>query len=212
MTTQTETATLTPVKGLKWLHARRTEYDGRPQEMTVTSVNVSKGIVYSRNPQHTKIRTPLALFALGKMVLSVVSVPEPPVNVASPKLSDDQAQALYAKAQAAGMAAGEAVIPTPMHVVERANPFDDNSAVVRRYAPVMDGPCGFAAITIRPGNSSFARWLKANKRAYSGYYGGTELSVSQFGQSLTRKTVYARAFTEVLRAAGIDASYNSRMD
>lgn len=130
----------------------------------------------------------------------------------APKFTAAEAARLYERADTAGRAAAEAVVPVPMHVVQRANAFDDNSPVVRAYAPVLDGVCGFAWVNVRPGNSSFARWLKANKRASKGYYGGLELWVSQYGQSMTRKESYARAFANVLRDAGVDAYAESRMD
>ncbi len=99
-----------------------------------------------------------------------------------------------------------------MHVVQRANPFDDSSPVVHRYAPVMDGVCGFAWVTIRPGTSSFARWVSKTGRGRKGYYGGIQIWVSGFGQSMTRKEAYADAFAAVLREAGVSASAGSRMD
>lgn len=99
-------------------------------------------------------------------------------------------------AHAAGMAAGEAATPTPMGVVERANPFDDTSPVVRRYAPVMDGPCGTAYVSVRPGNSAFARFLKANRGAFKRYGGGVQFAVRAFGQSVERSLAYATAYAK----------------
>lgn len=123
-----------------------------------------------------------------------------------------QYEALWAQAHAAGMAAGQAVVPEPMYVVQRANPFDDRSEVVTRYPPVMDGVCGFAGVTIRPGTGSLARWASKTGRARRAYYGGVETSVAEFNQSLTRKEAYAHAFARVLQAAGIGATVWSRMD
>ena len=119
---------------------------------------------------------------------------------------------LYARAHEAGEAAAEAVTPTPMVVQERENPLDDNSAVVKTYAPVMEGPCGFAYVKVRPANGSFARWAKAERGWRGAYGGGLEMSVRGYGQSLERKQAYARAFAEVLRSAGITALGYSRMD
>lgn len=130
----------------------------------------------------------------------------------APRMTEAQCAALYEKAHAAGMAAGDAAIPVPMHVVELANPFDDNSPVVRQYAPVMDGPCGFASVVIRPGNSSFARYMKAKRGARKAYYGGTQMWVHEFGQSVTRKYAYAGAFARVVSEAGVFALPESRMD
>jgi hypothetical protein len=44
------------------------------------------------------------------------------------------------------------------------------------------------------------------------YGSGWCISVRDFNQSLTRKEVYAHAFAEVLRANGVDAYVDSRMD
>ena len=130
----------------------------------------------------------------------------------APKFSHTEAQALFNKAHAAGMAAGEAARPVPMHVVQREHPFDDSSPIVKRYAPVMDGVCGFGYVKVRPGNSSFARWLVKNKRAFKAYYGGIEFSVHQFNQSYERKVAYAAAFAEILCEAGVQAYGYGRVD
>lgn len=118
---------------------------------------------------------------------------------------------LYARAHAAGQAAGEAAIPTPMVVTAHASPLDDSSPVERAWY-VSEGPCGFAWVNIRPGNSSFARWLVKRSLARSSYHGGVDVWVGAFGQSLARKEAYARAFAGVLRAENIRAYASSRMD
>lgn len=133
-------------------------------------------------------------------------------KVASPKFSVEEASALYAKAHSAGEVAAEQVVPVPMHVVERANPFDDNSPIVKRYAPVMDGPCGFGWVRVVPGNSSFANYLKKAKGCRAAYGGGVSLWVSEYGQSYVRKYAYARAFAGVLQEAGVTAYGEGRLD
>lgn len=128
------------------------------------------------------------------------------------RFTKTEARNLYREADEAGRKAAEAAVPTPMVVVQRENPFDDSSAIVKEYAPVMGGVCGFAWVTVRPANSSFALWLKKNQGARTGYYGGMELWVSGYGQSMQRKEAYAKAFAQVLRDNGLDASAGSRMD
>jgi hypothetical protein len=120
--------------------------------------------------------------------------------------------ALFERAHEAGMAAVEACTPTPMIVQQRANPLDDRSPVVHEYEPVMDGVCGFAWVNVRPGNCGFARYLKAERGARKGYYGGMEMWIHAFNQSMEKKLAYANGFAEVVRAAGIDAYAGSRMD
>lgn len=124
---------------------------------------------------------------------------------------------LFLAAHEAGMEAGQGHRPEPMHVVERANPLDDSSPITRRYAPVMDGVCGFAWIKVRPATSSFARWLKAEKDTlpvgiHSGYRGGLDIWVRGFDQSYERKMAYATAFADVLREAGLNAFADGRLD
>ena len=128
-------------------------------------------------------------------------------------------RALVLRAHAAGMNAGESIVPMPMVVTERANPLDDRSPVVRQYAPIMDGVCGFAWVSLRPANSAFANFLKKEATALIGvtartdsYAGGVRLPVFAFNQSLTRKEAYAGAFAKVLGDAGFRAYADSRMD
>lgn len=121
-------------------------------------------------------------------------------------------QALFNAADAAGQAAAEAKVPTPMIVVQRANPFDDTSEVVKQYAPVTGGVCGFAWVTVKPGTAGFARWTRKQGLTRRGYYGGEQYWVSRYGQSMERKEAYAGAFAEVLREAGLEAYAGSRMD
>jgi hypothetical protein len=130
------------------------------------------------------------------------------------KKSKDQAhQELYDRADKAGREAAEACTPVPMHVVERANPLDDSSPIVKQYAPVMSGVCGFAWVSIKPATSSFAKWLKKNELGRpDSYYGGLTVWVSNYGQSMEKKEAYAGAFAQVLRDAGFKAYSMSRMD
>jgi len=129
------------------------------------------------------------------------------------KTQEKEYEALFNKAHLAGLHAGDSVAVAPMYVVEHTNPLDDNSPIKKVYPPVMDGVCGFAWVNVRPGTSTFARWLrKTNKGRTDSYAGGVTIWVGHYNQSMTRKEAYARAFAEVLRSAGITAYSNSRMD
>lgn len=132
---------------------------------------------------------------------------------------DEVNAAIHAEAHAAGMKAGEGITPEPMYVVERANVLDDNSPIVKSYEPIMDGVCGFAWVNIKPGTCSFARWASKQPALRGGgnlvhksYYGGVDLWVGLFDQSMTRKKAYAGAYAQVLRDHGIKAHAMSRMD
>jgi len=125
---------------------------------------------------------------------------------------------LWADAHAAGMAAGNAVRPTPMVVCNgdvRINgaPLDPYKPATDIVDVVADGACGFAWVVVRPGSCSFARWAVKEREGRKEYGGGVRVRwVGEFNQSLERKDAYAKAFADVLRAAGINAYAHSRMD
>jgi hypothetical protein len=120
-------------------------------------------------------------------------------------------QAIYNEARQAGLKAGNECVPVPMVVTEHANPLDDNSPVVKRYAPITSGVCGFGWISIK-GNTAFARWAKENKLVGNHYPSGYSFWVSDFNQSMEMKEAYAYAFAAVLNKHGIEAHAGSRMD
>ena len=116
---------------------------------------------------------------------------------------------IYHQARAAGLAAAQCARVAPMIVNAHANPLDSNSEITKQYF-VADGVCGFASVVIK--NVKFANGLKKLNIGRKNYGGGYCVSVHDFNQSLTRKEVYARAFADVLRANGVDAYVDSRMD
>ncbi len=120
-------------------------------------------------------------------------------------------ETLYALAHAAGMAAAERMNPTPIVVAEHASPLDDSSPIKRAYY-IPGGVCGFAWIVVKPGTCSLARWLAKTGKAKRGYYGGMQIWVSDFGQSMEKKEAYATAFANALSINGVKAYADSRMD
>jgi len=126
-------------------------------------------------------------------------------------MTPTECQALYDRAFAAGVEAARSVVPQPMTVTQHANPFNPYSEVVFRDV-VSDGPCGFAWVVVRPGNSSFARWLRSQRLARPGYNGGVHIWISDYNQSMQRKEAHACAMARVLRDSGINAYADSRMD
>lgn len=127
---------------------------------------------------------------------------------------EQQFKAAWDAAVAAGNAAAAAKVPQPMYVVERADPLNDNSPVVKAYAPVMDGVCGFAWVSIRPANKPFARWLKKQGLAKPAYGGGLQYWVSAFNQSMEKKEAFAYAMADSLGKAFPEMRFYgaSRMD
>lgn len=119
---------------------------------------------------------------------------------------------IWEEANQAGLAAADAAHPTPIVVQQHSNMLDDGSPVVKEWV-VPGGVCGFAWVTVRPGNSSFARWTVKNKLMEPNRYsGGVQLFVHVGGQSMGIKEAYADAFAAVLRKHDIKAYSNSRMD
>lgn len=120
-------------------------------------------------------------------------------------MTDREFKNLYEKADKAGQLAASNQVPEPMVVL------DGNARV---FEVVSDGVCGFAWVNMKPGNSKFANWLKKNKLARSDeYYGGVTIWVSDYNQSMERKSAYAGGFASVLIEAGYTKTYAmSRMD
>ena len=116
------------------------------------------------------------------------------------KPKNSNLEILYA-AQRAGEEAAKNCKPIPM-IVEDTD---------RQYY-VPQGVCGFAWVKIRPGNCSFANFLKKSKLATKSYTGGVDYYIHAGGQSYEIKRAYASAFAKVLQEYGIDASTRSRLD
>ena len=120
---------------------------------------------------------------------------------------------VYAEAHAAGLAAGNVCKPTPMVVGTPTTPLGNDIDYSKETYYVADGPCGFAWINIKPARGKFVKFLKDNNIGRKdSYYGGWTIWVSGFGQSVDRKSAYARAFAKVLGDNGITAYNMSRLD
>lgn len=118
------------------------------------------------------------------------------------KMSEAEMQRIFDVAMHAGLNAGNAVNPTPMHLRGGGKSF-----------VVSEGACGFAWVTIRPANCRFANFLKKKGLARNAYGGGVQIWISAHGQSIARKEAHADAMAEVIRSAGIERCYaGSRLD
>jgi len=106
----------------------------------------------------------------------------------------------WCEAWQSGVKAFEACNPIPMVVETHADVANDNSEIVGASI-VKDGICGFAWINIKPGTSSFSRWLAKEGYAYADKSrGGITLSIMYKGsQSMARKVAMAYAMMDVFR-------------
>jgi hypothetical protein len=112
-------------------------------------------------------------------------------------------QDLFNAANIAGAAAATTCAVAPMVVTW-------NGGANREV--VEDGVCGFAWVNIKPAVGPFVKYLKANKIGHKSYHGGWDIWISDYGQSMTRKEAHADAMAEYLRAHGLKAYAQSRMD
>jgi hypothetical protein len=112
-------------------------------------------------------------------------------------------QAIIDQAFAAGEQAGISAMPLPMGICTSDG----------RLIDIIDeGACGFAWVTVKPANSSFAIWAKKQGLMRSAYGGGVQYWVKGFGQSVDRKAAFAGAFAKVLQDNGIKATAGDRLD
>ncbi len=85
-------------------------------------------------------------------------------------------------------------------------------------AGAADGyPCGFAYLNIRPARGPFVKWLKENnlgrKDDFMGGYTLSSYDCCAFGgQNVDAKEAGVRAFKNVLKENGINATVYARLD
>jgi len=120
---------------------------------------------------------------------------------------------VWKEAYEAGIAAGEAALPTPMNVT-RADPTTGKPVPGATVYHVPEGACGFAWVTIyaKGDNRKFVNWLKKAGHARAAYPAGFWIWISEFGQSVERKAAMARAMAKVFKAYGFECYAQSRLD
>ena len=94
---------------------------------------------------------------------------------------------IYKEAYEAGVKAGKEAIPTPMIVGQPTTPLGNDIDFKKQTYFVSEGACGFAWVTISPARGAFVTYLKSIDAGSKGYYGGYQIWVREFGQSITRK-------------------------
>ena len=125
-------------------------------------------------------------------------------------LTKNQCHDIYVEAYEAGLNAGKDV-DTPKFIIGDAIGLSDEIDFSKKTY-VLDGLCGFAWVNISPARGAFVNYLKSREIGRKGYYGGYEISVREFGQSVDRKYAFAQAFVEVLGKYGIEAFAGNRLD
>ncbi len=136
---------------------------------------------------------------------------------APPKLTEQEMEALYARAAAAGEKAFREAIPTPMIVGEAIGLGSEIDYSKPTYY-VSEGICGAPGVRVVPGTSRFARWLKKTGRSLgTAYRGGTSMKVWEMcgdrgSQSYARWDAASQAIVATLREAGITAYNESWVD
>ena len=196
-----------PAKGTTFRLPSSRRWGKSPLKVTSTRGD----IVYFAHAEWGGSRGKITATQFERFAAEVVA-PEPqPAKPKAPRMSAAECEGLHRRAHAAGMEAGNAHQPVPMHVVERVNPFDDNSAVKRDYGVYAQGVCGFAWVRF-PGTGSFARWAMGAGLVRKSAEGGYMLWVRGFGQSYEKKAAYAAAYAAVLVEAGVQAEAEGRLD
>lgn len=118
----------------------------------------------------------------------------------------------WKEADAAGQEAVKATTPTPMVVQQHKNMMDDNSPVVQEWV-VQGGVCGFAWINLKPARGKLAQAFAEKGARKNEYEGGMTKWIHDYGQSMSLKEAYARAFVKKMHEHGYtDFRSGSRMD
>ena len=133
-----------------------------------------------------------------------------PVSALKPAEKKAFYESVHAAAHAAGWEAAEAAVLPRYVAVQRANPLDDSSEIVK----VWDQPfelCGFASVQVKGANKGYGKWLVSSGTGETDTWnGGACFWVSSFGQSHGRKVAYASAYAdtvkELLAEAGEEAT------
>ena len=118
---------------------------------------------------------------------------------------------LHARAHTAGHAAATKTTPRAIVVGEAKGLFSNEIDFSKPTFYESEGCCGFAWVSF-PGNKPFGRWAKKEGLARSHYPSGLCIWISDYGQSVERKSAYAEAYAKVLRDAGVVASSGDRLD
>lgn len=195
--------------GMEFEHATKTDYADRPVQFRVTMIR--GGIVYYRDIKGMSPRGHCQSDEMSNFIRKITKSSSSSKKEPSLKLTPAESKEIFDDAYLAGRNAANSTVPTPMIVEQHAHPLDDSSPVIYREV-VNQGPCGFAWVRVKPGNSSFARWAVKEGLARSSSEGGVVFWIGEHGQSYELKSAHAGAMSKRLRDIGIDAMPGSRLD
>ena len=133
----------------------------------------------------------------GERDAKAVEPGDPPILPPGLRTDADWSQ-LWNWANAAGVIAGETVVPTPMYLVESD--------------PVSEGECGSAVVLVPDARAGLARWLLQHGPGKTGRYGGAVVFSPLASQSVDRATAWARAVVSILRLNNIQADFESHLN
>lgn len=126
---------------------------------------------------------------------------------------DEKFESIWNEAWQAGVNAANKCAVVPMLVGSPTTPLGSQLDYSKPVEFVSDGVCGFAWVQVKPGTSSFAKWLvKEGFARRDSYYGGVSVWIGDYNQSMQRKEAHASAMAEVFRKHEINAYCMSRMD
>jgi hypothetical protein len=119
-------------------------------------------------------------------------------------------------------ALAECPAPTPMIVGYPSTPLGNDVDLSKEHWFVADGVCGFAWVILESGRTGFAQWLLKNDLGRKWWsYGRTKGVVvntydrygfANIGQSYEKNKFVANKIAARLRAEGIDAWVDARVD
>jgi len=119
-------------------------------------------------------------------------------------------------------ALAECPAPTPMLVGYPSTPLGNDVDLRQQHWIHNDGVCGFAWVILESGRSGFAQWLLKNNLGSKWWsYGRTKgvvvntfdrLGFANIGQSYEKNKFVANKIAAHLRAEGIDAWVDARVD
>ena len=134
-----------------------------------------------------------------------------PVSALKPAEKKAFYEGVHAAAHAAGWGAAEAAVLPQYVAVQRANPLEDSSEIVKVYWEEPFELIGNSSVQVKGANKGYGKWLVSSGTGETDTWnGGACFWVSSFGQSHGRKVAYASAYAdtvkELLAEAGEEAT------